>query len=59
MNYYKNFIVFIPAKNTGYKFHDFMFQNSLIEYIDPEEQNTSLIAMTPKAINEEKKFHYK
>jgi len=35
------------------------YENSLIEYIDPEEQNTALIAMTPKGINKEKKFYYK
>jgi len=35
------------------------YENSLIEYIDPEEQNTALIAMTPKGIDKEKKFYYK
>jgi DNA-directed RNA polymerase II subunit RPB2 len=35
------------------------YETSLIEYIDPEEQNTALIAMTPKGINKEKKFYYK
>lgn len=34
---------------------NFKFKNSLIEYIDPEEQNGSLIMMNPKNQNEKEK----
>ena len=47
-------------KTNNFKWDDLLvnhkYKNSLIEYIDPEEQNCSLIAMTPKSINEEKSF---
>ena len=50
-------------KKNNFRWDDLIvnhkYKHSLIEYIDPVEQNTCLIAMTPKAINEEKKFHYK
>ena len=50
-------------KKNNFKWGDLLvnhnYENSLIEYIDPEEQNAALIAMTPKGINKEKKFHYK
>jgi len=49
--------------NNDFKWDDLIinhkYKDSLIEYIDPEEQNTSLIAMTPDSINEDKKFYYK
>ena len=50
-------------KGNNFKWDDLLvnhkYKNSLIEYIDPEEQNCSLISMTPKSINQEKKFYYK
>ena len=49
--------------NNNFKWDDLLinhkYDNSLIEYIDPEEQNCSLIAMTPKDINKDKKYIYK
>ena len=41
-------------KTNNFRWDDLLvnhnYKNSLIEYIDPEEQNCSLIAMTPKSM---------